>query len=349
MKPFLIGFLILVASGFIYERVGEREDRARFPQAGRSFDVGGRSLNINCLGQGTPTVIFEGNWGEPGYAWVPTQRKIAKLTRACWYDRAGYGWSDPGPFPHHSDSVARDLHKLLEAAAIRPPYLLAGNSMGAFHVRVYNGFYPGETAGMVLIDPMNEDMTIHIHNHIEAFRPVVVSLFGFAAAAGVWRLLESDPDPAPEAYTAAEWRTLWHLEHEPKSIAAQPKEPPLWVNGEMARASGGLRDLPLIVLSAGRPTMAEDVKLENEPLKLELHRMLTRSSTRGKQVIVDCGHEISRENPDAIVAAIRDVLEQVTAPRRNKLAFCEGPPTRSCGPKSPRQSRRANGSSPLAP
>ena len=86
------------------------------------------------------------------------------------------------------------------------------------------------------------------------------------------------------------------------------------MNGEMARASGALGDLPLIVLSAGRPSIAEDVKLENEPLKLALHRMLTRRSTRGKQVIVDCGHEIASERPDAVIVAIRDVLKQIRAP-----------------------------------
>jgi pimeloyl-ACP methyl ester carboxylesterase len=160
----IIGGLALAVCGFAYEQFGQWLDLKRYPQVDQSFDIGGRSLNIFCSGEGSPTVILEGNWGSPGYSWTYIQRAMAKFTHTCWYDRAGYGWSDPGPFPNHSDSIARDLHKLLTAACIRPPYVLVGHAMGGFHVRVFQGFYPSEVAGMVLVDPMNEDMTIHIHN-----------------------------------------------------------------------------------------------------------------------------------------------------------------------------------------
>src|SRR6266481_3807571 len=105
---------------------------------GRSVDIGGRSLNIFCTGAGTPPVILE-SAGGPGYFWTDIQPQIAKFTTACWYDRAGEGWSDPGPFPRTSASIAADLHELLKRAGVPPPYLLVGASVGGLNSRVYHG------------------------------------------------------------------------------------------------------------------------------------------------------------------------------------------------------------------
>lgn len=84
--------LIGVIAGRTYEVVGERRDKERLPQIGRSIDIGGRNLNIFCTGAGAPPVILE-SAGGPGYFWMEIQPEIAKFTTACWYDRAGEGWS----------------------------------------------------------------------------------------------------------------------------------------------------------------------------------------------------------------------------------------------------------------
>jgi len=151
------GLLGVVCAGIVYERVGEQTDRRRLPQIGRSVDIGGRSLNIYCSGDGTPAVIFDSGAGEPGYAWSNIQPEIAKLTRACWFDRAGSGWSDPGPFPRTSAAMSHDLHELLHRAGVPPPYVLVGHSLGGLNARVYNGMYPSDVAGMVLVDAAHED------------------------------------------------------------------------------------------------------------------------------------------------------------------------------------------------
>src|SRR5262249_51721015 len=132
LKPIALGLITLVIAGFLYERFGDWRDRRRYPQIGRSYDIGGRSLNLFCSGEGSPTAIFISNWGDPGFSWMAIQREVAKFTRACWYDRAGYGWSDPGPFPHHSDLIAQDLQALLKAAQVDPPYIVVGHSLGSF-------------------------------------------------------------------------------------------------------------------------------------------------------------------------------------------------------------------------
>src|SRR5690349_9363600 len=89
---FIAGALIAsVAVGMIYEKFGERQDRRRYPQVGRSVDIGGRTLNICCSGSGSPAVVFEPPAHTAGYTWVNIQAEIAKSTLACWYDPAGYG------------------------------------------------------------------------------------------------------------------------------------------------------------------------------------------------------------------------------------------------------------------
>jgi pimeloyl-ACP methyl ester carboxylesterase len=307
-----IGFAALAFVGFIYERIGRWQDGKRLPQIGKSVDIGGRSLNLYCSGEGSPTVIFESNWGSPGYRWTSIQRQAATFTRACWYDRAGLGWSDPGPFPNHSDSIAHDLHDLLTAAKIAPPYILVGHSMGGFHVRVFRSYFPDEVAGMVLVDPMNEDMTIRIHNHNEMFRPTVLVVRQMIGAFGLLRLLRPSSDPAPSGFTDQEWKTLLGLYRQPKAAKAAGGEPPMWVNGELARATGNYGDLPLVVLSAGIQDQEEDPKLDHEhALKLQLHEALAHHSTRGSHLVVsESGHDIPDQAPQAVIAAIRDVIKQ---------------------------------------
>jgi pimeloyl-ACP methyl ester carboxylesterase len=143
-----VTLLTAVTAGIIYEEVGRRRDRKRLPQIGQSVDIGGRSMNIYCSGEGSPVVIFDPPGAEvPGYHWSHIQPEVAKFTRACWYDRAGTGWSDPGPYPRTSEEMAKDLHELLKRAGVPAPYVLVGASSGGLNARVYNGRFTKEVAG----------------------------------------------------------------------------------------------------------------------------------------------------------------------------------------------------------
>jgi pimeloyl-ACP methyl ester carboxylesterase len=158
LKVLALTIIVLIVAGVVYEQLGERRDKKLFsPQIGRSVDIGGRTLNIHCAGEGSPTVILEAPGNGPGYVWAPIQAEIAKFTQVCWYDRAGEGWSDPGPFPQTSAAIAKDLHELLPRAGVPTPCVLVGFSSGGLNVRVYNGLYPNEVAGMVLVDSAHED------------------------------------------------------------------------------------------------------------------------------------------------------------------------------------------------
>jgi hypothetical protein len=308
LRPWHFAVLLLIA-GVAYEQSGQARDRIAYPEVGKAYNVGGHKLNLACTGTGSPTVIFEADWGQSGYAWAPIQRQVAHLTRACWYDRAGYGWSDPGPYPQHSDRIARDLHTLLHNAGIAPPYVLASSGMGTFHVRVFRGYYPDEITGLVLVDPMPEDMTINIHNHVELLRPLVVRIFATIGFLGGYRLIADEPSSPPPGYTLNEWKTIAALSAQAKSNTAQPKETPAWINGELARTAGPIRATPLVVLSAEKPGPVVDEKLEDHDLTLRLNQRLAAQSKNGAWMSVDAHqNRIRFEQPAAIVSAIERVI-----------------------------------------
>ena len=129
VKRLLIGILLLVVlaavSGILYQSILGARDARRYPQEGRSIPLGpafpGVFLNLNCTGSGSPTVILDTGLGVPAAGWDLVQPDVAKSTRVCSYDRAGYGWSTPGPMPRTSEQIARELQALLTAAGEKPP------------------------------------------------------------------------------------------------------------------------------------------------------------------------------------------------------------------------------------
>lgn len=145
VKRVLIGaILLLVCAAFVgaaYQAVANWRDARRFPQEGRSIALGsefpGVSLNLNCIGQGTPAVILDSGLGVPAAGWDLVLPEIAKFTRVCSYDRAGYGWSSAGPMPRTSEEIAKELHALLTASREQGPYVLVGHSFGGYDVRIY--------------------------------------------------------------------------------------------------------------------------------------------------------------------------------------------------------------------
>jgi pimeloyl-ACP methyl ester carboxylesterase len=118
----------------------------------------GARLNLYCMGSGTPTVVFESGWGDWAPAWSVVQPRIAKWTRACSYDRAGAGFSDPGPMPRTSVRIADELHAALHHAGIAGPYILVGSAFGGDPVRTFADRYMREVAGLVLVDADPDDL-----------------------------------------------------------------------------------------------------------------------------------------------------------------------------------------------
>ena len=131
--------------------------RMRFPPPGAMVDVGGFRLHMNCSGIGSPAVILDAALGGSSISWTLVQPELSKSTRVCSYDRAGFGWSDPGPVPRTAGRIATELRTLLEKAAVAPPYILVGHSYGGLVMRVFAARYRPDVAALILVDPAHPE------------------------------------------------------------------------------------------------------------------------------------------------------------------------------------------------
>ena len=122
-------------------------------------DIGGYELAYECLGEGEPTVILEAGLGAAGTnEFIGFIDRVAETARVCTYDRAGTGTSDRRPAGEHVTAalMADELHRLLDVLEISTPVVLVGHSYGGMPVRAFEGTYPNDVAGMVLIDVSSE-------------------------------------------------------------------------------------------------------------------------------------------------------------------------------------------------
>jgi pimeloyl-ACP methyl ester carboxylesterase len=140
-----------------YQRAADAADRRRFPAPGRLVDIGGRRIHLLAMGEGSPAVVIIPALGANVLEWVRVLRSALSETTVCAYDRAGLGWSDPSHGPVSFDAMADDVHALLKADGIEPPYVIAGHSMGGVVARRFQSRYPEDVAGMLLIDSSHED------------------------------------------------------------------------------------------------------------------------------------------------------------------------------------------------
>ena len=121
------------------------------------FDVGDYKLYMRCEGSGSPTVVYlHGYIEDPAGGGASNAGEIPSMLRdehrVCTYDRANVGRSDDVPGLRTGESSVTDLHRLLDAAGVGPPYVLLGASFGGLISHSYAATYPEEVDGMVLLD-----------------------------------------------------------------------------------------------------------------------------------------------------------------------------------------------------
>lgn len=337
LRRIFLALLILVIAAAIvgasYQAIGNHTDAERFPQQGKSIALGGEfgglTLNLSCQGSGSPTVVMDSGLGVPGVGWRPVQKEAAKFTRVCWYDRAGYGWSDESSAPRTSLEIAKELHALLAAANEKGPFVLVGHSFGGYNVRVYNGQYPPEVSGMVLVDASHEDQEsreppamVAMMKKYQASLKNQMILAPLLIRFGIVRFQQRNPPESPGvSKNFAEEMT--YLQLQPKYVKATAEELQLFSpeSAAQVRAAGNLGDKPLIVLTAGKNVDASQLPAEVPKKEMDdFHAIWVNDlqvkeahlSTLGKQIIVpDSDHMIPFERPDAIVDALREVCAAV--------------------------------------
>jgi pimeloyl-ACP methyl ester carboxylesterase len=254
-----------------------------------AIDVGGRTLSIACVGPtdtGRPTVIFEAGLGSDRGVWSDVMTTLTETDRGCSYDRAGLGLSEPATKPRTTADQVEDLHSLLAAAGLTPPYVFVGHSSGGWNLMVYGGDYPDEVSGVVMVD----------------VRPPAFSKQSFAAL---------PPETAGEPEGLHQARADEDFEKDP---SRNPEGLDLIKSAAEAEASPGFGDRPLIVLTAGdRAAVTEGlpapVAKQLDSIWMELQTGLVGLSSKGRHEIVDgATHDMPFEKPDVIVEAIHEVI-----------------------------------------
>ena len=305
----LVAVLVLAVAGYLYETISEARDRRFNPMEGRRVNVDGRRMHIDCTGEGSPAVILDSGLGDTYISWRKVQPQMAEFTRVCSYDRAGLGYSDPSSQPRTSKVIASELHGLLQAAGILPPYVLVGHSMGGYDVRVYTSLYRSQIAGLVLVDASHPDQENRFPaelKNMEGSWQREAQFIEYSMPIGIPRLLGlCNDDPSSRA---AECN--WHSSREQVAeIRAFPE------SAAQTATTGSLGDLPLAVLSHDPDKPSNDLppdlaKPMNEAWE-KMQEELARLSTRGTQTIAkNSSHYIQLDRPDVVVDAVRKVVEQ---------------------------------------
>jgi len=294
-------------------------------------------LNLNCTGKGSPTVVLDSGLGGSSLDWLRIQPEIAKFTRVCSYDRAGYGWSDPSLEPRTSLQIAKELKALLTSAAERGPYVLVGHSFGGYNIRMFSKLYPSHAAGIVLVDAEHPDEASRLKEWQDALPASIrVRIESEDKRRQLWdrivepiglhlgldRLKVALGRTYSSIFPAEFQRELLFLEQQPKYIKAVEAEDKLDAeSAAQIRAAGDLGDRPLIVLTAEKPYAGDQndnlltKEQKNSRDNLWIHQLQTQYahlSSRGKQIVVHGStHEMPADQPGAIVFAVHEVWSAV--------------------------------------
>ena len=299
------------------------------PPPGKLFDGGGHLLHLKIEGNGGPAVIFENGSGDFSFIWDLVQPEIAKTTTTVSYDRAGFAWSEPGPFPRTGMQIAYELHTALQNAGIKGPYILVGQSFGGFLVRSFARMYRKEVVGLVLVDALNEDQKIVINNQAVRIRDMATGRH--APEIQKWVKKGSDTGSSKESNPLA---SNTSIEPPLDKLSPQDQKMQLWAQtqfnyfkaassemdwspedvAEMYKNKGKpdfmLGNIPLIVLSRGDggfSGVADSAELEKQ--RVALQDELARLSTNSKHIIdKNSGHNIHLEDPPTVILAIKEVI-----------------------------------------
>jgi len=259
------------------------------------IDAGGPTLRMLMAGSGNSTVVFESGAGAPLEAWLRIQPEVSRFAKTISYDRAGNGLSKKGPFPRDGRHIATELHTALHNAHASPPYILVGHSLGGPYIRVFAGLYPDEVAGLVLVDPTQED------------------LIAWAKA--------RDPKPSGEH----KFRPYDEVDCAPATFA-QAHENPIPTNVPVFLITGmGPREIPGFVTKELREEVQKDQKIFY-PAKLKFHREWVERTPGGRLIITEnSGHGIPFEEPELVIKTIRDVVNHTRLANVSRETGVRGP------------------------
>ena len=322
--------VIALLLGALYQSLGEKSDLKRFPPPGKFVTVQNHRLHVKEMGRGGPTVVLEAGLMSSVLSWDRIQPELAKRTRVVSYDRAGMGWSDPGPEPRNAERIASELREMLTLAEIPPPYILVGHSFGGLTMPLFAAKFADEVCGVLLVDPVapvewNPPSERDRHraeigskvcrraavvSHTGLLR-LIASLAQSGAKRSANRLIGAISKGAPSDSNTTESPWFWNLPASERGMA-----PVFWTKAKFCRAiasqlgtladsaaqvaaAGPLR-MPLVVISAGNASEQ----------RRAAHAGIAAQSPSGRLVVAKkSGHWIMEDEPELVFDAVRGMTE----------------------------------------
>jgi pimeloyl-ACP methyl ester carboxylesterase len=295
--------------------------RFRNPPPGETYLVNGHQMRIDCTGSGSPTIVLDAGLGNDGLIWGGVQPVLAKTTRVCSYDRAGFGWSDALPPPRDADHIAAELHELLAAARINRPIVLMGHSIAGIYIRDYATRYPADVSGLIFVDgstPLqNQNPVFKAHDDKGPPHWFVMLLNQAAFAVGIPRLIGGCSRSFPGFDARAARLQGEDRCHEPfAAIAGEMAS--FDRSGEETVHSGPYGALPILIFSQD-PAKALS---EGEPADLtktwnQMQEDLKKLSTRSRRMIAKGSeHYVQLNRAELLEREVPLFIEQLrgTAP-----------------------------------
>jgi pimeloyl-ACP methyl ester carboxylesterase len=302
------------------------------PPPGTLVDIGGLRLHLHCSGEGSPTIVLDAALGASSLSWSLVQPELAKVSRVCSYDRAGLGWSEPGPMPRTADRITDELRALLARAAVPPPFVFVGHSFGGFIGLIFARRFRAETAGLVLVDPAHAEdwVTPAPKEQVQIDRGVRLCRYGaLTARIGLARIVatlvsfgqirtarvlvriasrrglsrQDEAILAPVRKLPRELRPslaqFWSQPHFFEALGSQIASVCVSAGQVLEATAGGYGDLPLITISSTDPGA----------YRLRQQDALATLSTRGRHIVASqSGHWIPLDQPEVVIDAIKDVV-----------------------------------------
>lgn len=270
----------------------------------------GRTLNLRCAGRGSPTVLLESGFGADSGAWSRVQPDLRRITRVCAYDRAGYGFSEPGPQPRDGAAIARDLDEALRNAGIEGPFVVVGHSAGGLYGRIFAARRLPEVVGLVLVDPTIEALA----------RDTSRDGLGGIRRRVQRCLAASEARPTPPL-NDLQWAGCGVSDTAAKDVVARGLRPQTWITQlseldtlfgrtsmQVLRARDLLGDIPTYVLTASETADQSPGPGDMGSMWTQGHLQIAGRSRLGFQQTIRSSHLVMKDRPDAVIAAVKEMV-----------------------------------------
>jgi len=236
-------------------------------------EVGGRMVHALCT-DGARTVVLLPGESDDAESWRAVLDRLGRGSGACAYDRPwvgapgeGRGWFE----------LLDELHDVHRALGFRQGYVLVGYSTAGLYARLLAMDRPRDVGGLVLVDPVHEDM----------------------------------PEEARHGMPADAWSAWMARRLQPNADGVRESE----LAGYARR--GHLPDIPVTVITAMVRQDGDgfDARFLQEAAR-RVHASILDGVRQARHVPANgSGHDVPTAAPDLVASEITRMVRLTTEPR----------------------------------